>query len=143
MVKMVDVSPKTETARVAVAEGTISLSPATVERIRRNDLAKGDVASAAQLAGILAAKETPRLLPLCHPIPVESTDVELRVLDDGVKVTATVRATAKTGVEMEALAAVTVALLNVWDMTKMYEKDEDGQYPRTKISDVRVTLKKK
>ena len=99
--------------------------------------------SLAELAGIMAAKRTPELLPLCHPLKLENTTVETSVVPSGVEVIVTVSANEKTGVEMEALTATTVALLNIWDVVKAYEKDGKGQYPTTQIEAVRVVRKAK
>ena len=143
-VEMVDVTPKPVVYREAVAEGAIRLRPETVKLIREGRVEKGDVFTVASIAGILAAKKTPELIPLCHPIPLTKVDVECHVEgEDWVVCRARVVAEAKTGVEMEALTAVTVALLTVWDMVKKYEKDEAGQYPYTRIEYVRVVEKKK
>lgn len=141
---MVDVSHKSEVFREAVASGVIRLRAETVQRIRRGQVAKGDVFTVAKVAGVLAAKKTSFLIPLCHPLPLTSISVKVKVLDD-VKVgaEATVRTCARTGVEMEALVAVCGALLAVWDMVKEYEKDENGQYPKTSIKNVKVVRKKK
>ncbi len=143
MVKMIDVSEKTPTRRVAEAEGTILLKPETIELIRKKQLKKGDVQSVAELMGIQGPKVTPQIMPLCHPIAIESTQVTFKVVEEGVTVIVRVTATAKTGVEMEALTAVTVSLLNVWDMVKMYEKDDHGQYPHTQITNIKVNFKEK
>jgi cyclic pyranopterin phosphate synthase len=143
MVNMIDVSEKVPSRRVAEAQGTILLEPATVDLIRKKQLKKGDVQSVAELMGIQGSKVTPQIMPLCHPIAVESTKVTFKVVEGGVTVIAHVTATAKTGVEMEALTAVIVALLNVWDMVKMYEKDDHGQYPHTRITDIKVNFKEK
>jgi cyclic pyranopterin phosphate synthase len=128
---------------VAEAEGLILLQEDTVAKIRNHEVEKGDVESVAELMGIQGAKLTPQIMPLCHPLPIESTQIRFEVLPEGVKITAIVQANAKTGVEMEALTAVTAALLNVWDMVKMYEKDADGQYSSAQITGVRVTYKHK
>ncbi|RLI11339.1 cyclic pyranopterin monophosphate synthase MoaC, partial [Candidatus Bathyarchaeota archaeon] len=135
-VEMVGVGHKPDVRRVAVAEGKILLRPETLQRIRSGEVEKGDPLLVAQLAGILAAKRTPELIPLCHPIPITKVDVELEVQEDGVLARARVEAVAKTGVEMEALTAASVALLTVWDMVKQYEKDEAGQYPHTRITGI-------
>ena len=142
-VEMVGVGHKPDVLRVAVAEGKIVLRPETLKRIREGRVEKGDPLLAAQLAGILAAKRTPELVPLCHPIPITKVDIEPELEEDGVLIKARVEAVAKTGVEMEALAAVSVALLTVWDMVKQYEKDEAGQYPHTRITGIRVVSKVK
>lgn len=140
---IVDVSAKPEVDREAEAEGFLRLRPATVAAIRAGKVAKGDPIAASQVAGLLAAKRTPDLLPHCHPIPLASADVRIAVEDAGLRATAVVRARWKTGVEMEALTAVSVALLAAWDMTKSLEKDERGQYPATCIEGLRVVRKEK
>lgn len=142
-VKMVDIHAKDVVYREAVAEGKIVLRPETVALIRAGKVEKGDPIQIASLAGISASKLTPLLIPLCHPLKIESTDVRVEVEDWGVRVSAKVAATDKTGVEMEALTAVAAALLNVWDVVKMYEKDEEGQYPYTAIKEIRVVSKVK
>jgi cyclic pyranopterin phosphate synthase len=120
--KMIDVGAKPRTERVAVARGSVAMSPETVGRIARGDVEKGDVLAAARLAGIMAAKKTPDLVPLCHPIALSGVDVEAVPGPRGVAVTATVRTVDRTGVEMEALSAVAAACLTVYDMLKRYEK---------------------
>ena len=139
--RQADISKKPVTRRVATASGMIRLRPSTVERIRRGRIEKGDPISLSEIAGIMAAKRTPDLLPLCHPLRIEGTTVETSLVRSGIEVTVTVSASEKTGVEMEALTATSVALLNVWDMVKAYEKDEKGQYPTTRIDMVRVVKK--
>jgi cyclic pyranopterin phosphate synthase len=117
---MVDVSGKPVTERVARAMGTIRMAPETLAAIRSNSVEKGDVVGVARLAGIMAAKRTAELIPLCHPLPLE--DIQLSVVADdsipGIRAEATVRATARTGVEMEAIIAVTISLVTVYDMAK-------------------------
>jgi cyclic pyranopterin phosphate synthase len=140
---MVDVSSKPEVFREAVAEGFIKLKKETVRLVREGLVEKGDVLTVSSVAALLAVKKTPELLPLTHNIPITHVSTSYEVLDDGVKVTVVVRTTAKTGAEMEALAGVMSALLNIWDMVKKYEKDENGQYPETVISNVRVVRKTK
>lgn len=141
---MVDVSGKAEIFREATAKGTIKLKGETVNRIREEKIAKGDPLYSAKIAGILAAKKTSELIPLCHPLPLTSVEVEAKVLDKStVEVSATVKAKAQTGVEMEALAAVSAGLLTVWDMVKQYEKDANGQYPTTAIENIHVVRKLK
>lgn len=120
--KMIDVGEKPKTERVAVAAGFVSMSRATVRRIERGEVEKGDVLAAARLAGVMAAKKTPDLVPLCHPIALSGVDVTAEPGPRGVAVTATVRTVDRTGVEMEALAAVCAACLTVYDMLKRYEK---------------------
>ena len=141
--KQADISNKTVTHRAATASGRIRLRPRTVERIRKGRVEKGDPVSLSEIAGIVAAKRTAELLPLCHPLKIESTTVETSLVPSGIEVTVTVSANEKTGVEMEALTATSVALLNIWDVVKAYEKDEKGQYPTTRIEMVRVVKKSK
>jgi cyclic pyranopterin monophosphate synthase len=120
--KMVDVGAKPPVQRSARAAGRILLAPETVERIRENSIKKGDVLTVAQIAGIQAAKQTHHLIPLCHPIALSSVDVECRILEVGVEVEARARCIGPTGVEMEALTAVSVALLTIYDMCKAVDK---------------------
>jgi cyclic pyranopterin monophosphate synthase len=119
-VRMVDVGGKPLSRRRAVARATVRMAPATVERLR--ELPKGDALATAQVAGIMAAKRTSELIPLCHPLPLSHIDVSLEVGEDGVEISAVVETTAQTGVEMEALTAVSVAALTVYDMTKAVDK---------------------
>ncbi|MEM0015682.1 MAG: cyclic pyranopterin monophosphate synthase MoaC [Saccharolobus sp.] len=142
-VKMIDISKKDIVLREAVAEGFIELRKETIQRILENSIEKGDVISAAKIAGILAAKKTSELLPLCHPIPLENITVDIEVKDNGIRVISKVKAHYKTGVEMEALTATSIALLTIWDMVKKYEKDENGKYPNTVIKEIRVIDKVK
>ena len=133
---MVDVSGKAVTARVAVAEGWVRMLPETLAHVTGGTAKKGDVLGVARLAGIMGAKETARLIPLCHPLPVTKVAVDL-VPDPalpGVRITATVKTTGQTGVEMEALTAVSIAALTVYDMLKAVEKGME-------IGGIRVTLK--
>jgi cyclic pyranopterin phosphate synthase len=116
--RMVDVSEKLVVRRTSRARGRIALAPATVELIRANSIAKGDVLAAARIAGIMAAKRTSELIPLCHPIFVERVEVSLELEEDGLAIEASAVCTEKTGIEMEALTAVSVAALTVWDMCK-------------------------
>ena len=120
--KMIDVGAKPKTERVAVARGFVAMSRATVARVRRGAVEKGDVLAAARLAGIMAAKRTPDLVPLCHPIALSGVDVTAKPGASGVEVTSTVRTVDRTGVEMEALAAVAAACLTIYDMLKRYER---------------------
>jgi cyclic pyranopterin phosphate synthase len=132
--RMVDVSAKEVTARAATASGRVLLSPAAVAALRDGTVPKGDALAVARIAGIQGAKRTPDLIPLCHPIGLHSVAVELSVLDDGVRITATARTADRTGVEMEALTAVSVAALALIDMIKAVD-------PAAVISDVRVEEK--
>lgn len=142
---MVDISGKEPVLRQATACGTIKLRPSTVKLILEGKIPKGDVFTATTVAAVNAVKDTPRILPYCHPIPIESVRVHFSI-DDGsgaVNVCVDVKARARTGVEMEALTGVMAALLNVWDMVKAFEKDETGNYPETVIREVRVVEKVK
>jgi len=122
--RMVDISAKPDTERLAVAKGEVLMRPETLELIRDGALKKGDVLTVAQLAGIMAAKRTAELIPLCHPIPITQIAVDIKLADElpGVRITATVYTVGKTGAEMEALTAVSVAALTVYDMAKAVEK---------------------
>ena len=142
-VKMVDVSQKPVGARMAEAMGEIRLKPETVEAIRHGHVEKGDVLAVAEVAGILAAKRTADIIPLCHTIPLTQINIHLDVAKEGVTARCIVSAGYKTGVEMEALVGVTTCLLTIWDMVKYLEKDEEGQYPRTRIRNIQVTKKQK
>ena len=132
--RMVDVSGKDVTAREAVAAGRVLVSPEVVELLRGDGVPKGDTLAVARLAGIMGAKQTSSLIPLCHPLALSSVAVDLEVADDAVEITATVRTTDRTGVEMEALTAVAVAGLTVVDMVKAVDK-------AAVITDVRVETK--
>ncbi len=133
-VRMVDVGHKPPLRRRAVARGVVEMAPATAERIRA--LPKGDALATAQLAGIMAAKRTSELIPLCHPLPLSVVEVELAVGDGRVEITAAAETTAQTGVEMEALTAVAVAALTVYDMAKAIDK-------QMTIGDIRLVSKTK
>jgi cyclic pyranopterin phosphate synthase len=132
--RMVDVSGKDVTARSATATGRVLVSPAVVEALRGDGVPKGDALGVARVAGIMAAKRTPDLIPLCHPLSISGVTLGLEVHDNAVAITATVRTTDRTGVEMEALTAVSVAALTVIDMVKSMDKD-------AVITDVRVEEK--
>jgi cyclic pyranopterin phosphate synthase len=122
---MVDVSEKASTLRVATATATVLVSKETFALIREGRLAKGDVLGVAQVAGVMAAKKTPELIPMCHPIQITGVDIGFELNEEGpsVKITATVRCKGETGVEMEALTAVSAAALTVYDMCKAVQKD--------------------
>lgn len=119
---MVDVSAKPLSARTAVAQGRIELAKETVALIRKNEIAKGDVIATARLAGIQAAKRTAHLIPLCHTIPLSDVKIEIELARNGAMVSCTARTVAQTGVEMEALTGVSVALLTIYDMCKAVDK---------------------
>ncbi len=120
--RMVDVSAKPLTRREAVAEGFVSIAGPTLDAIRQQAITKGDVLAVARIAGIMAAKRTADLIPLCHPLPIDAVTVDLQLEPDGIRATATVATTHGTGVEMEALTAVSVALLTVYDMAKAMDR---------------------
>jgi cyclic pyranopterin phosphate synthase len=122
--KMVDVSGKPETERIAIAKGLVKMQAATFERIKGGRVEKGDVLAVAQLAGISAAKQTSHLIPLCHPIPIDEVkiDFELDDKNNAVEITAAVKSTGRTGVEMEALTAVSIAALTIYDMVKSIDR---------------------
>ena len=139
---MIDISDKDRITRIAKASGRISLKEETIERIKNNNIQKGDVITIAKIAGINAVKKVPDLIPLCHPIPINQVAIDIKFEDNNtLKVTCLVKSVAKTGVEMEALTGANIALLNIWDVVKMYEKDENGQYPSTIITDIKVEEK--
>ena len=119
---MVDVSAKPETARTATARVTVAMLPATADLVRAGRASKGDVLGVARLAGIMAAKRTADLIPLCHPLPITSVKLDLRAEAETVEIEATVRTTGRTGVEMEALTAASVAALTVYDMCKAVDR---------------------
>jgi len=141
--QMVDISAKNEVIREAVAAGKIYLRPETLAAIREGKVVKGNVLSTARVAAMMAVKNTSNLIPMCHPLPISSITVDFSEGDGFIASTVVVKMTGKTGVEMEALTGVSVALLTVWDMVKSAEKDADGQYPVTSITDIRVVKKKK
>jgi len=142
-IRMVDISGKEMVPRSATATGRLKLKKETVKAIREGRIKKGDPLTVAEVAAIQAVKKTPDLTPLCHNIPLGSVDVKFTLGEEEVAATCTVNAVYKTGVEMEALTGVSMALLNVWDMVKYLEKDMEGQYPDAVITDIRVTEKRK
>jgi cyclic pyranopterin phosphate synthase len=143
MAKMVDISRKPDVPRRAVASGEILLRPGTIRAIRAGRVEKGDPVHTAEVAALQAVKRVWEALPHTHPIPITGASADFTVKRDRVVVTCSVSATYKTGVEMEALYGVTVALLTIWDMVKSLEKDVDGQYPSTQIANVHVVAKEK
>ncbi|AHF06375.1 cyclic pyranopterin monophosphate synthase MoaC [Desulfitobacterium metallireducens] len=133
--RMVDVSDKGETRRVAVARGKVEMQPETLERIRQGQIAKGDVLAVAQVAGIMGAKQTSNLIPMCHPLGITGAELNFEIVPPGtIEIEATVKVTGKTGVEMEALTAVSVAALTIYDMCKAIDK-------RMKIGEIRLMEK--
>jgi len=141
MTHMVEVGEKPPVYRQATAEGRLCLQASTIDCIAQGTVKKGNPLEVAKVAAIQAVKDTPRILPLCHPIPVTGVDVELRLDGQEVYCQLSVSATYRTGVEMEALTGVAAALLTVWDMTKYLEKDAQGQYPETSLGGIRVVKK--
>ena len=142
-IRMVDVSGKETSRRTAEAVGRIKLRNETVDAIKAGKVEKGDPITVAEVACVMAAKRTPEMIPLCHPLPLTSVDAVFNLGDDYIEARCRVAAEYKTGVEMEALTGVTLALLTIWDMVKYLEKDEAGQYPDTAITHVKVTEKRK
>lgn len=140
---MIDISKKKTVERAATAQGKIRLKAETIKSIKGGNVKKGDVMSVAEVATLSAVKKTAEALPHCHNIPLEHVSVEFELTDSYLLARVSVKAIAKTGVEMEALVGVTTALCTVWDMIKYLEKDSAGQYPDTQIYDVRVTQKRK
>jgi cyclic pyranopterin monophosphate synthase len=141
----VDVSEKPEISRLCIASGKIYLKKSTIEKIKNKEIKKGDVFFASEIAAINAVKITSNLLPFCHNIQINNTFCEF-ILNDKenyIEAKVTVKTIARTGVEMEALTGVLIALNNIWDMVKYLEKDENGQYIDTKITDIMVLKKKK
>ena len=139
--RMVDISSKEEVSRRAIASGEIQLKPVTIEAIKNKQIIKGSVLETARIASIMAIKNTSYVIPMCHQIPITGIDVQFDLGYDNVKVTVDVRTIGKTGVEMEALQGVSVALLTIWDMVKSVEKDETGNYPFTAIKNIIVLEK--
>ena len=135
-VRMVDVSAKPQSLRVAIATGKIKIRPATANAISRNRIGKGNVFAMAQIAGIQAAKRTAELIPLCHPLPLSNVEIDFEMKGGAVRATCSARTTAQTGVEMEALAGVAIALLTIYDMCKAIDNEME-------ISDVRLVKKEK
>ncbi len=140
---IVPVGHKPIIERTAVATGILNLSPDSADAIQNSLVAKGDVLEASTVAAIQAVKDTPRTIPHCHVIPIESCNVSWEWNGNNLRCTVTVSAYWKTGVEMEALCGVNTGLLCAWDMVKSLEKDSRGQYPDTRIQDIRVLEKRK
>jgi cyclic pyranopterin phosphate synthase len=140
---MVDISAKGNVERTAIASGTIRLDPSTIEKIQSGTTRKGNVLGCAEIAAILAVKKTPEVIPLCHQINIEQVAVAFIVGTDRISASVSVKSVGKTGVEMDALHGLSIALLTIWDMVKAEEKDETGNYPHTRIDDIRVEKKEK
>lgn len=142
-VHMVEVGGKPDQKRRAVAIGSIFLDKTTIDLIQNEEIKKGNVLTTAQIAGIQAVKNTSSIIPLCHPLSLTGIELDFEVRETEIIAKCSVNTLGKTGVEMEAITGVSVALLTVWDMVKAVEKDENGQYPDTKISDIKVIKKEK
>ena len=140
---IIDVGSKPIIAREAVATGLLLLSSEGLDVVANGRSIKGDVREASTIAAIQAVKETPRILPHCHPIPIEGCTVDWSIEEEGLRCTVSVRTHWTTGVEMEALCGVNAGLLCAWDMLKSIEKDSEGQYPSSQIDGVRVLSKSK
>ena len=140
---MIDIADKESVFRTAEAIGSITLKRETVQAIKVGRVKKGDPLAVAEIACIQAVKKTPELIPMCHQIPISSVNASFSLGEEHIEARCRVSATYKTGVEMEALTGVSVALLTIWDMVKYLEKDAEGQYPVTVISGVRVVEKRK
>lgn len=140
-VRMVDVGDKQITKRTATASGRIYLQQFTIEKIVNEEIKKGNVFTTAQIAAISAVKSTHHLIPLCHSLKITGVTVDFQVDKKFIEIEVKVKSEGKTGVEMEALTGASLGLLTIWDMVKSVEKDENGQYPSTKISEIVVTEK--
>ena len=144
-ISMIDISEKKDILRTAIAEGKIKLKKSTIKLIEEKKVNKGDVLSNAELAAINAVKKTPDFIFLAHPIPIMNVNIQFEIDQDNayIKARVEVKSHGKTGVELEAIMGVQIALLTIWDMTKYVEKDKDGQYPNTEIIEVKVVKKVK
>lgn len=140
---MIDIGSKAVVKRFARARGEIQLKPRTIELISQGKVDKGDVITVARVAGMNAVKSTSTLIPMCHPIPIDYVGLDFEPRKDSVECVCQVKADYRTGVEMEALVGITTALLTIWDMVKYLEKDEAGQYPDTRITNIQVIEKTK
>ena len=140
---IIDISEKKLVKRVATATGQLKLSKPSIDAINANKVKKGNVIEASTIAAIQAVKETSRIIPHCHPIPLEGCNVDWEISDTVLHCTVTVTANYKTGIEMEAITGVCAGLLCALDMVKSYEKDNDGQYPDSEISQVKIISKYK
>ena len=140
---IIDISEKKLVKRVATATGQLKLSKQSIDAINANKVKKGNVIEASTIAAIQAVKETPRIIPHCHPIPLEGCNVDWEISDTVLHCTVTVTANYKTGIEMEAITGVCAGLLCALDMVKSYEKDNDGQYPDSEISQIKIISKYK
>lgn len=142
-VHMVEVGQKPLSQRTATAQGTIHLQKTTIQQIQEDKIKKGNVLTVAQIAAITSIKNTSQIIPLCHPLNITGIEIEFTTKETTITTTVTVNTQGQTGVEMEAITGASTALLTIWDMVKSIEKDENGQYPNTRITDIIVTQKTK
>lgn len=140
---MVEVGEKPKQRRIAIATGKIILQKETIDMIKNQEIKKGNVLTTAQIAAINAIKNTSNLIPLCHPLNITGINVDFEINKTEIISTVSVNSLGQTGVEMEAITGVSIGLLTIWDMVKAVEKDEDGQYPDTMISNISVIKKEK
>ena len=138
---MIDITEKRIVKREATASGKIFLKKETIDKIIKKEVRKGDVFETARIAGINAVKQTQLLIPHCHQIPINFIGFEFRIDENFIEAVCHVKTEAKTGLEMESIVGVSIALNTIWDMVKYMEKDENGQYPATKITDIRILEK--
>lgn len=141
MIKMIDISDKEVVEREATASGRIILKKDTIRKIKLGKIKKGNPLQVAEVSAVNAVKQTQFLIPLCHQIPITSVHTEFNIQEDFIEARVTVKAMAKTGVEMESLVGVSIALNTVWDMIKYLEKDKNGQYLHTRIENIRMIKK--
>lgn len=142
-VHMVEIGEKDDSKRSAIALGKIKLQRKTIDLIKNKNIEKGNVLTVAQVATINAVKSTSNIIPLCHQLVITGIEVDFTLNDDEIIATVSVSSAGKTGVEMEAITGVSVALLTIWDMVKAVEKDKHGQYPSTSITGIKVIKKEK
>lgn len=142
-IDMVDITDKKDSFRKTIAQGYIKLKKTTIKAIKEDEIQKGNVYATSKIAAIQSIKQTPNQIPLCHNIPITDIEVDFKTTEKKITTQVTVKTTSKTGVEMEALNGVSTALLTIWDMVKSKEKDNEGNYPQTKISEIKVLEKKK
>jgi cyclic pyranopterin monophosphate synthase len=140
---IVDISHKEIVLRKAMATGTITLKKTTITKVLNNEIEKGNPLAIAEAAALLAVKQTPYLIPHCHPIPIQSVTLVFKFHEDAINLNLEVTSKGSTGVEIEAITSVSIALCTIWDMVKYLEKDENGQYPDTSIHSIRVIKKEK
>jgi cyclic pyranopterin phosphate synthase len=140
-VHMVEVGNKPAIKRSATASGKIILNKETIDLVEKQTIRKGNVLTTAQIAAISAVKNTANIIPLCHPLSITGINVDFKVINTSIEVKVQVNSDGKTGVEMEAITGASVALLTIWDMVKSVEKDDDGQYPATRIKEIKVIEK--